>query len=212
MPADTDQASSATPRMEPRRRAMLQGFGSMLALSAATAHLWALADEPGASADRFARNFEGRSWRDQDGRAFQFDRLRGRVVLVNFVFTACSTVCPLQTAALVDLRRRLAPGVAAATSFVSVSLDPLSDGPEVLRAYARARGADGVHWRWVAGAPQATERLVERLRLRRGSDPQTHRTALWLVDRQGRLVQRYEGQSPDPARLARELASLHAVG
>lgn len=212
MSAETPLATpgSTTPA-NPRRRVLLQGLGTVAALSAATYHLWTLADERGADADSFARNFEGHSWRDQNEQAFNFARLQGRLVLVNFVFTACSTACPLQTAAIADLRRRLDPAVAATTQCVSVSLDPLSDNPRALKAYARARGADSARWSWVAGSPQATERLAESLRLRPLADPESHRTALWLVDRRGRLAQRYDGKLPDVARLARELASLHAM-
>jgi cytochrome oxidase Cu insertion factor (SCO1/SenC/PrrC family) len=161
----------------------------------------------------FASNFAGTSLRDQDGRAFSFKPLLGKVLLVNFVFTGCSTVCPLQTRALAEVLQTLPAAVRSGVRFVSVSLDPLQDTPESLRRYAAQMGADLSHWSFVTGSPVDIDKLASRLRLFKpdGRRPDDHATSLWLVDAQGRLMLRLPGAPVDGRRVASELQALRSL-
>lgn len=160
----------------------------------------------------FFSNFEAMRLVDQHGRAFAPTRLAGQTVLVNFVFTGCSTVCPVQTQVLAGLRRELAPPLRARVQFLSVSLDPLGDTPAALRSFARRMGADQPGWTFVTGRPQDVDRLADALRLfdrdKPAPRPENHATGLWLIDARGQLRQRYAGSPPDTVRLRQELAAL----
>lgn len=147
---------------------------------------------------------------DQHARAVDPASFDGRVLLLNFVFTSCSTSCPLQTHELAQLRRRLPEAVRARAEFVSVSVDPLNDTPARLAAFARQFGADQPGWRFVTGTPVQVDRLLARMQvLAPGrSAPADHRTSLWLFDRRGALVQRFAGAPLDPTRLADEIGRL----
>jgi len=184
---------------------------SLLGLLAAAALPGRAETEPG-----FAANFDGASLRDQAGRRFSFGPLAGRVLLVNFVYTGCSTVCPLQTRALAEVQAALPAASRAGIRFISVSIDPLQDTPAALMAFATRMGADLARWSFVTGRPADVEHIAARLRLFRGNEaanrPDDHATALWLVDTRGRMVQRYNGNPPDVKRLVRELAALQALG
>jgi len=163
----------------------------------------------------FASNFDGTRLLDQEGHPFAAARLAGKTTLYNFVFTGCSTVCPVQTRVLADVLRRLGPDVRDRVHFVSVSLDPLTDSPAVLKAYARAQDVDLKHWSFVTGRPADIDRVAERLRLFKADAgarrPDDHATSLWLADREGRLRQRYPGNPPDAARLVAELTQLDTL-
>jgi len=163
----------------------------------------------------FAVNFEGASLVDQEGRPFSFAPLAGKVLLVNFVYTGCSTVCPLQTRALAEVQAALPPAVASRVRFVSVSLDPLQDTPAALKAFAKTMRADLARWSFVTGRPTDTARIAQRLSLFRAGPsvtrPDDHSSSLWAVDAKGRLVQRYAGNPLDPARLERELTALAQI-
>ena len=152
---------------------------------------------------------------DQDGQAFRFARLHGKVALVNFVFTGCSVVCPLQTRGLVEVQQALSPIERRGVQFVSVSLDPLADTPPVLKRFAGRMGADLAAWSFVTGPPRDIERVADTLRVlrvdRRAGPPDDHATSLWLVDGTGRVMQRYGGNPPDVARLLREIRALAGV-
>jgi cytochrome oxidase Cu insertion factor (SCO1/SenC/PrrC family) len=142
-----------------------------------------------------ATEFSDLRLRDQDDRPFDLTAVRGKVVLLNFVFTGCAATCPTQTRELAALQEALPTSLRRDVRFVSVSVDPLGDTPAALRAYGRSAGADFSSWTFATGRPQDIERLGERLRLFRdgavAGRPEDHTTALWLLDGDGRLMQRY---------------------
>ena len=61
---------------------------------------------------------------DQDGAKLRLADLRGKLVLLDFIFTSCPGPCPILTSAHVTLQRSLPPELRARTRFVSISLDP----------------------------------------------------------------------------------------
>lgn len=168
---------------------------------------------PTDEASAFARNFDNMKLLDQDGRHFSFGALKGKVLLVNFVFTGCSAICPIQTRALAEVQRALPEGLRKGIYFVSVSIDPLSDTPAALKAFALRLGADLSRWSFVTGLPTDLDRLAARLRLFRPGvkQPDDHSTSMWLVDAQGRMVVRLSGSTPDQPRLVRELSALRSM-
>ncbi len=149
---------------------------------------------------------------DQSAHPLEPASLEGRVLLLNFVFTGCSSTCPLQTHELALLRRSLPEPVRARAEFLSVSVDPVNDTPAALAAFARRAGADQPGWRFATGAPAQVETLLERMqvldRRRARPAPADHRSSLWLFDREGALVQRFAGEPLDRARLADEIGRL----
>lgn len=72
-------------------------------------------------------------------------------VLLNFVFTSCTAVCPVQSATFAQLQAQLA---AAGQRFrmLSIDIDPEQDTPARLRDYARKYQA-GPDWRFLTGKP-----------------------------------------------------------
>jgi protein SCO1/2 len=83
---------------------------------------------------------------ERSGRALSLGDLRGRPWVADFIFTQCGGVCPAMTARMARLRRDLPTDVA----FVSFTVDPAHDTPEVLARYAATFGADA-SWRFVTG-------------------------------------------------------------
>jgi protein SCO1/2 len=133
---------------------------------------------------------------DQDERAVSLAELRGRFVLVDFVYTHCPGPCPILTGVHAEVQRRLPPGLRERTRFVSISLDPARDTPERLRAYARARGADLATWSFLTGPPEAVDAVLARFGVGRtpGEDGEIdHLVVTFLVDPEGRIARRWVG-------------------
>ncbi|WP_088278523.1 SCO family protein [Ideonella sp. A 288] len=98
---------------------------------------------------------------DQDGRNLKFksDALGDRIVIVNFAYTTCTTVCPVVTASLAQVQGKLGARVGRDVGLVTVTVDPLRDTPTRLKAYAGSVGA-GAGWTWLTGPkPQVDEVL-----------------------------------------------------
>ena len=100
----------------------------------------------------------------QEGREVRFydDLVKGKTAVINFFYTLCSSTCPLSTRNLAevadDLRRRGHRDVV----FLSLSLAPEFDTPEVLKAYAEAHGA-GSGWFFLTGRRYDIEQLRRSL-------------------------------------------------
>ena len=87
---------------------------------------------------------------DQDGRVAGSATLRGGVWVAAFMFTRCPTICPRITRRMRELQVEASARKVPLT-FVSLSVDPDNDTPEVLRAYAQKYEADPVNWRFLTG-------------------------------------------------------------
>jgi protein SCO1/2 len=74
-------------------------------------------------------------------------------VMLNFVFTTCSAICPVMVKVFSDVPERLDAATAKRLRMVSISIDPDNDTPAALRAYARNFGADK-RWTFLTGRQQ----------------------------------------------------------
>ncbi|HEX7026898.1 MAG TPA: SCO family protein [Gammaproteobacteria bacterium] len=169
---------------------------------------------PEIPSDSFLTNFAGLELVDQQGVPFQAAGLVNHVVLFNFIFTNCGSVCPMQTRTLAQVLEGLPADVRGQVRFVSVSIDPESDTPAKLQRFSKTMGADLDGWSFLTGDTLQVEALTQRLHIFDESEtgqankPEIHRTSLWLVDKRGRMLQRYRGDPPDKERLIRELAQV----
>lgn len=148
---------------------------------------------------------------DQDGRPVALADLRGKALLLDFVYTHCPGPCPILTGTHVAVQRALAPELRERVRFVSISLDPARDTPEALRAYATARGADLSGWSFLTGDEDAVADVL--LRYGVGAKPGKngeidHLVITFLIDREGRIARRFAGLEHTPETLGAALASV----
>lgn len=94
---------------------------------------------------------------DQDGKPFTRDDLKGRITIVNFVFTHCPFVCPTLMEKMEGLSIALKNDP---VHFLSISVDPLHDTPEALRAFAALHNADTARWTFLTGDKAEIDRII----------------------------------------------------
>jgi len=101
--------------------------------------------------------------RDQAGRPFAASELQGASgpLVVNFIFTTCTTICPVMTATFAQMRRELG-AEADRIRFVSITIDPEHDTPSALAEYAERFGAPP-GWSFLTGSPADVERVLRAL-------------------------------------------------
>jgi protein SCO1/2 len=97
--------------------------------------------------------------RDQNGRELERAALRGKVWVAGFMFSRCPDVCPLLTAKMASVRTQLLPE-RSQLRFVSFSVDPEHDTPEVLKKFAREHNADRPDWSFLTGPLQLVQDVV----------------------------------------------------
>ncbi len=148
---------------------------------------------------------------DQDGSQVEFASLRGKPMVINFMYTSCPDVCPLLTASLKIVRDHMNPAEARDIRFLSITTDPEVDTPEVLKAYSRRHEADAPNWSWLTGEARKLSRVwqgfgVSVRRLARGLIE--HTTLTVVADAEGVMRFAYFGSAPDPDVLLKDLRTL----
>src|SRR5215469_3206769 len=90
----------------------------------------------------------------QDGKTLRFydDVIKGRRVLISFIYTNCPDICPLTTARIAQLEDKLGDEVGRDIFFISLTVDPVRDTPARLKEFADAFGA-GHGWLFLTGKP-----------------------------------------------------------
>jgi protein SCO1/2 len=88
-------------------------------------------------------------------------------VAVNFIFTTCTTICPVMTATFAQMRRALGPD-AGRVRLVSISIDPEYDRPQVLKSYGERFGAGG-DWSFLTGDSGDVQRVLRAFAADNGS-------------------------------------------
>jgi protein SCO1/2 len=148
---------------------------------------------------------------DQNGRPLRSADLRGKAVVLDFIFTHCPGPCPILTSSHVTLQRLVPEAVRDRTRFVSITLDPARDTPEALREYAAARGADLSGWSFLTGPVERVEAVVRAYGvgkvIEEGGEV-VHTVATFLVDPDGRIAQRYLGLEHEPQAVLGDLLQL----
>jgi protein SCO1/2 len=139
---------------------------------------------------------------DQDGRVVRIERLRGKKVVLNFIYTRCpiATMCPAATARMVALQRAARDAGIANFELVSITLDPAYDTPGVLRSYAAANGIDTVNFSLLTGPEGAIRDLLTQMGVFVEFDGGLlkHSLATVLIDENGRIVWREDGSAWQP--------------
>jgi cytochrome oxidase Cu insertion factor (SCO1/SenC/PrrC family)/cytochrome c2 len=90
----------------------------------------------------------------QRGKPVKFydDLIKGKIVIISFIYTSCTDICPLTTARVAQLEEKLGDMVGREVFFLSMTVDPEHDTPERLKEYAERFGA-GPGWSFVTGKP-----------------------------------------------------------
>lgn len=200
-PADSrEPATPGADRQAFRRRLRFLLIVLWLFLGAAVvlAFAWSRStlDRPSASALPVLHAAPDFSLTNRDGSTVDLARLAGQPWVADFVFTRCPGVCPILSDRMSDLADEVPSDE---VRFVSISVDPEHDTPEVLEAYARSHGA-GENWFFLTGPKDqvyATIREGFLLALddsprQEGGEPIVHSNRYVLVDAENQIRGYYD--------------------
>lgn len=155
-----------------------------------------------------APNFELTS---QDGTRVALDDYRGKVVAVTFIFASCMDTCPLLTAKMAQVQDELGADFATRIAFVSITVDPERDTPDVLKQYAQTFGANPAGWAFLTSTSEEIRDVTRRYGIfmsKTAAGDVDHTFLTSLVDSRGTLRVQYLGTRFDPEEFQRDLLSL----
>ena len=147
---------------------------------------------------------------DQAGRSVSLESLGDRVLIVDFIYTSCPGPCPVQTSIGVALQRRIPEALRGQVRFVSISLDPETDRPEVLARYATERGVDLSNWSFLTGPREEVAEVVRKWGVGsvRKDDGTIDHTLLRFLVQDGRVIERYWTAEADNEALLADVIDL----
>jgi protein SCO1 len=152
---------------------------------------------------------------DPGGRPFMLSSLKGKPVVIDFIYTSCPGPCLMETSKLANVARRLGPDLGSKAAIVSISVDPEHDGPEQLHDYAQQQGADDKGWYFLTGSPAHIDEALAGFRIARQREPDgsvAHMENVFLIGRDGREAKEYNGQAVKPRTIAHDVETLIGKG
>jgi protein SCO1/2 len=150
----------------------------------------------------------------QDGAPLSKANLRGKVVLVSFVFTTCNGTCPATThrmGQVADLLKDRGLFKDDGVRLVSITLDPARDTPEALRRYARLYNADTAHWSFLTGSRETVDKVLTAWGMwaKPAANGQLdHPSRVFLLDRRGRIREIYNLELFKPSWVVEDVQTL----
>ena len=147
----------------------------------------------------------------ETGARLSLSDLRGKVLAVTFIYATCTDTCPLLTAKMTELQRRLGDDFGPRVRFLSITVDPERDTPEVLRAYSESHSANPDGWSFLTGSTSEIQKVVQgygAVAKKTASGSVDHLFLTSLIDRQGRLRVQYLGYRFKPDDMLADLRAL----
>lgn len=137
-----------------------------------------------------------------------------KIIIADFFFTSCPTICPSMTTQMKRLSKKL-EDLQDHIQFLSFSIDPETDQPTRLRRYRKRYGIENDNWDMLTGDEKFTHRLgIESFQLFAGKDPKSaggyaHSPAFSMVDTEGYVRGIYVGvETEDVDRMAEDVRKL----
>ena len=142
--------------------------------------------------------------KNQNGKEIGLSDLKSSVWIANFIFTRCQGMCPLMAGYMANLQKNLSD---TNVQFVSFSVDPEFDSPEVLKSYAEKYKADSAKWSFLTGEKSVVLDLISgsfqlgvesasEEDLKAGAELVMHSGRFVLVDRLGKIAGYFDSSEP----------------
>jgi cytochrome oxidase Cu insertion factor (SCO1/SenC/PrrC family) len=138
---------------------------------------------------------------DQHGTKVSLAALKGKPVLIDFIYASCATACPLMTSRFAQIAGKLGGDLGTKVTMVSITIDPEHDHPAQLLDYARTHNADRDGWLMLTGTPADIAAVLRIYRLNREREPDgtiAHVTMSFLVGADGRQIRMYDTMEVAP--------------
>jgi cytochrome oxidase Cu insertion factor (SCO1/SenC/PrrC family) len=151
------------------------------------------------------RNLVDFSLTDRTGRVITRQDLKGKILVVDFLFTSCSTTCPIVNRQMAQIQQLTTNETDV--KLVSLTVDPRDDTPDVLAEYGKGFGADTNRWLFLTGDKAVLYAVISQSFLAKDQDDPfgympgnfSHTERIAVVDAEGNLRGYFDGMNQNTA-------------
>ena len=154
--------------------------------------------------------------KDFDGNEFVFSKLKGKVIVLSYIYTNCPDICHITSSKINKFKESLNEKTKEQVYVVSISFDPDRDSPEVLRKHARMMNLNLDNWIFLTGNKEEITKVLAAAGIdpwmEKGQNSESytfsHRDRISLVDQSGQIRMHYKGTNFDEEKLSSDIRSL----
>ncbi|WP_139367588.1 SCO family protein [Bacillus alkalicellulosilyticus] len=169
--------------------------------------------ESGADLSKADLYVEPFAFTTQDEEETSTEQLQGQVWIANMIFTRCPSVCTIMTPNMKNLQDALIEQDINAR-LISFTVDPSFDIPDRLKSYGENVGADFSKWTFATGYTDeditsfAADSFLTLVQDIKDSNDMIHGTSFYLIDKDGKIVRKFDGLDPDIAPIVKQAKKL----
>ena len=140
------------------------------------------------------------TWTTQDNEEIQLEDLRGNVLVMVMIYTACKAACPRLVADMRSIEKQVPAEDLGKVKFIMVSIDPETDTPEKLKEFSKENLMEDDHWMFLRGTPEDTREFAAVLAVsykKISPIDFSHSNIISVFNEDGELVHQQEGLGVD---------------
>lgn len=135
-------------------------------------------------------------WTNQDGKDLQLKDLPNKTLVVVMIYTTCKSACPILVGKMKAIEGKFTRKIKEDIALVLVSIDPKTDTPEKLKAFAKSNGMVGEQWIFLRSTEEATQEFANVLAMKyKKISPIdfSHSNIISVFSADGKLMSQEEG-------------------
>lgn len=140
------------------------------------------------------------TWKTQNNETVEFKDFQGEVLVVVMIYTSCKAACPRLVADMRSIEAKVKPKANQPVKYILVSIDPETDTPEKLKAFAIENQMDSEQWVFLQGSDESTREFANILAVKyKEITPLdfSHSNIISVFNQKGVLVHQQEGLGVD---------------
>lgn len=139
-------------------------------------------------------------WYTEEGKEIQLEDLKGKALVMVMIYTTCKAACPRLVADMRNIEAKIPKENINSLQFVLVSIDPKTDTPERLKAFAKENFMDDNHWTFLQGTESSVREFANVLAVKyKQISPIdfSHSNIISVFNSDGELIHQQEGLGVD---------------
>jgi len=149
--------------------------------------------------------------RNYDGKDINLESLKGKVILLGFIYTHCPDICPMITQNMKEVRNKLKRKDVV---FLSITIDPQRDDPKTLSDYRKIYDINWTDWYFLTGDSATIDEITSKMGIEKAKYKVgetyflSHTDRLFVIDKDGYVVGYFLGSKVEPDSVIRFLRNL----